>query len=240
MITAAQSLVVAVVLLWSGAHKFAGSDISRTALQKLFGSYALTVYRFTGGLEIAVAAVILAGGPAVGAAILGVGFLGYLTYARIAAPGSSCGCTGPSAAPVDWRSFVRAGLVVVTGAVGTSWFAVDLAMAPVVAAEILIFVMLAPDFGLRLRALRLRYGPHPLRDVNDTLPIAATAYNLERSEVFGSVAHLVRSGIKESWEADGWRILTYAGDGHTTMVFAVRDSQVRFSRVDDSVIAETV
>ena len=75
---------------------------------------------------------------------------------------------------------------------------------------------------------------------NDTLPIAATAYNLERSEIFGSVAHLVRSGVQESWEADGWRILTYAGEGHTTMVFAVRDSQVRFSQVDDSVIAETV
>ncbi|WP_163508319.1 MauE/DoxX family redox-associated membrane protein [Fodinicola acaciae] len=244
MIAAVQSVVLVVVLAWSGAHKFVNSDVRRTALPKLFGAYALIAYRLTGVAEIAIGAVIVVGGPAFPAALLGVGFLGYLAYARIAAPGSSCGCTGAGVAPVDWRAFVRAGLVVVAGAVGAPWVAVNenLALAlPIIAVEILTFVILAPDFGLRVRALRLRLGPHPLRGLNDALPVAAIAYNLERSELFGSVAHLIRSGVRETWESDGWRILTYAADGGLTMVFAVRDRQVRLSVVDESAseIAET-
>jgi hypothetical protein len=37
------------------------------------------------------------------AAVLGAGFLGYLTYTEVVAPDSSCGCPRKRRTPVTWR-----------------------------------------------------------------------------------------------------------------------------------------
>src|SRR4051794_15760481 len=95
-----QPVFIGGTLLWSGGLKcFAGSarrSAERSALASLTGQErALPAYRLTGALELALAAVLLvppafAAEPAA-AAVLCVGFLAYLAYARIAAPDASCG-----------------------------------------------------------------------------------------------------------------------------------------------------
>ena len=61
----------------------------------------------------------------VAATALATGFLGYLAYARLAAPESSCGCLSTRRAPVTWRSFARAGVLAGAGALSlwsaTGW-----------------------------------------------------------------------------------------------------------------------
>ncbi|MFD0447936.1 MauE/DoxX family redox-associated membrane protein [Streptomyces indonesiensis] len=72
---------------------------SRTALARLLrdGGRAALALRTLGAVELLLAAALLAPPvtplPGAAAALLGAGFLGYLGYARAAAPGSSCGCT---------------------------------------------------------------------------------------------------------------------------------------------------
>src|SRR5262249_24492881 len=64
------------------------------------------------GRGLGTAAGIAAGAAA---AALGTGFLGYLTWARVTDPGSSCGCTATRHEPITWRAFARAGLVLAGG-----------------------------------------------------------------------------------------------------------------------------
>ncbi|WP_346179612.1 MauE/DoxX family redox-associated membrane protein, partial [Streptomyces cuspidosporus] len=81
---------------------------------------AAVALRLLGACELLLAAGLLAlpraAAPGVAAAVLGVAFTGYLAYARRAAPGSSCGCTGGGAGPVTWRAYARAGAPAVGGA----------------------------------------------------------------------------------------------------------------------------
>jgi methylamine utilization protein MauE len=268
VIVSLQPLLVGAMLAWAGTYKLAGRTVgvaaSRSALPKLLGSTgrATLAYRVTGGIELAVAVALLVTGsvpvaPAA-ATVVGVGFLAYLGYARKAAPTSSCGCTSSRAEPIGWRSFARAaivaagglasGVAAAIGPTGSWWSALADKPLPAVAVVVLeaaLVLALSPDFDrtwlVRLRMLRMRFGRHPLADIPDTVPVNATAYNLERSEVFYSVAHLVRTGLLESWDVDGWRILTYGGrdgDRPVTLTFAVGlDSAnlgIRASVVDES------
>src|SRR3569833_2630262 len=114
-----QPLFIGGTLLWSGGLKCFGRSArrsaERSALPSLVGAgRALAAYRLTGVLELALAAVLLLppayAAETAAAAVLGLGFLGYLTYARVAAPDSSCGCLSRRRTPVTWRSFARAGL----------------------------------------------------------------------------------------------------------------------------------
>lgn len=108
-------LVLAGVLGPAGAGKLFGRGTARqaprTALARLLrdGGRAALVLRVLGAVELLLAAALLAPPttplPGAGAALLGVGFLGYLGYARTAAPGSSCGCTARQEAP-DRKSVV--------------------------------------------------------------------------------------------------------------------------------------
>jgi hypothetical protein len=246
-----QPLVVAATLAWAGSYKLVGRTVgvaaSRSALPKLLGSdeRAVLGYRVAGGIELLVAVGLLVAGstpvaPAA-ATVVGFGFLAYLGYAKVKVPKSSCGCTSSRAEPIGWRSFTRAGIVAAGGllatvaalvSMSTPWWSAlvsqPLLAVLVVVVEALVVLSLSPDFDrtwiMPLRIWRMKHGPHPLADVPDVMPVTATAYNLERSEAFTAVSHVVRSGLLDSWDEDGWRVLTYGGrigDRPVTLVFAV-------------------
>ncbi|WP_262287426.1 MauE/DoxX family redox-associated membrane protein, partial [Micromonospora sp. MA102] len=100
MIAALQPLVVGAVLIWSARVKLldrhAATVARRSALVRLVGEHrALPAYRLLGAVELILGALLLLP-PALrletaAATAVAVGFLGYLTYARRAAPTSSCG-----------------------------------------------------------------------------------------------------------------------------------------------------
>jgi hypothetical protein len=154
-----------------------------------------------------------AAGVGAPAAALGVGFLGYLGWAQRKAPDRSCGCTATTSAPVTWRSYGRAGLVVAGGlAAGAGWLAA--------AAGLVLLALVDERWVLPARRLRLRLGGHPHALPPQDVPVAATVELLETSLAWHQAAGIVRSGLLESWDADGWRFLRYAGD-RVTVVFAL-------------------
>jgi len=115
-----QPLLLGAVLLWSARAKllsrYATAHARRTALSPLLGEErAVLAYRLLGGVEAALGATLLIPGlvrvEAVAATALSAGFLAYLSYAKIAAPDSSCGCLSSQPIPVNGRSFGRAGLM---------------------------------------------------------------------------------------------------------------------------------
>lgn len=239
-------LLLAVLLGWTGLAKLTSRTLLRAASESaLMGilhdvGRVTTALRTLGAVEVALAIALLAspGGPVPGAAAaaLGVGFLGYLGYARVTAPDASCGCSGSSTAPITWRAFVRAGLVLVAGvlaatATGTWWSAVldkPLTTLAVIVAGVAVMAMLSTDLDhlwlLPLRRARLRLLGHPLDGTSGPVPVAATVELLERSLAWGAAAPLVRSALIEHWDDDGWRFLRYAGvsdERPVSVVFAV-------------------
>ncbi|MCG0288688.1 MauE/DoxX family redox-associated membrane protein, partial [Streptomyces sp. PSAA01] len=124
LVCALAPLVLAGVLGPAGAGKLFGrgtAQAPRTALARLLrdGGRAALVLRVLGAVELLLAAALLAPPatplPGAAAALLGAGFLGYLGYARAAAPGASCGCTARQDAPLTWRAFARAAAVLAGG-----------------------------------------------------------------------------------------------------------------------------
>jgi hypothetical protein len=271
--------LLAAVLLWSGAVKVVGPGgrVAGTALHRLLagGRLAIAVYRAVGAIELVVAAVLLLvpgrAGP-VAAALLAAGFLGYLGYAAAAAPASSCGCLGGHA-PISWRGFARAGLILVValfGAVGGAavagthaWWSVTgwSGLWPVTGAVFLggivvvgglaLVVVFSPELDrywlLPLRRLRIRLT-RPLGGSAAATGVAlhATVTQLQRSEAYRRVAPLLTSDILDHWDADQWRIVTYAArhQGRSvTAVFAVPldsdDTEVRVSIVDETASGES-
>src|SRR5213593_1166995 len=91
------------VLVWAAALNLFGrnADLAarRSALSNVVGrDRVLATYRTVGGVELAVGALLLLP-PALPAeawlsVTLCVGMLGYLAYARLVSPQSSCGCLG--------------------------------------------------------------------------------------------------------------------------------------------------
>jgi hypothetical protein len=264
MLTALVPLVLAALLAWSGAGKLAtrspGAD---TALADRLDSpgRADLVLRAVAVVELALAAGLLAPpfqvAAGAGVAVLGAGFLGYLAWARAVAPGASCGCTGRRHAPITWRSFARAGLVLAGGMAawsagpgqpwagqpwagqpwaGQPWWSV-LAERPVAAGTAVVvaaagLAALSADLDHRwllpLRQARIRLLGHPLSGppsgTAGTVPLAATVELLERSLAWESAAPVVRSGLVEHWDADGWRVLRYTGvqdDRPVSVLFAL-------------------
>lgn len=229
------------LLGWTGAQKAFGRDLRRqaadSALVKILNDLGLgglertvLALRSVGFVELAVAAALLAVPtstvPAVAVVLLGLGFLGYLGYARAKAPGSSCGCTaGP--APIGVRSFVRAGLVVVGGlaalAASAPWWeamtAAPSGSSAVVLGAVIVAGALTSDLDhlwlLPLRRLRLRLFGNPLAagayPSGRAVPLAASMELLYTSLAWQAATPLVRSGLVEHWDADGWRILRYTG-----------------------------
>lgn len=113
-------VLLGALLAWTGFSKLTSAP--HGAPVRLFGRHARPVLVAVGVAELAVATLLLvrplatvAGAAAI---VLGAGFLGFLNWARSAAPGSGCGCTARSRAPVGPRAFARAWLVV-GGGIGT-------------------------------------------------------------------------------------------------------------------------
>ncbi|GAB2607744.1 hypothetical protein GCM10027168_45770 [Streptomyces capparidis] len=250
-------LALGALLAWTGAVKLFGRSAERqvagTALERAAGDLgrAARALRALGAVELAVAAALLAvppgGGPGVvpgtAAALLGAGFLGYLGYARATVPGSSCGCSARDDAPVGPRAFARAGLVPLGGlaalASDTPWWRAlperPGASLGFLAACLLVAAALFADVRRRvlppLGRLRIRLFGHPLGDgpaARAGAPVEATVELLERSLAWEAAAPVVRSGLLDHWDEDGWRFLQYSGlhrgpDGqrHVLVVFAV-------------------
>lgn len=261
MIAALQPPVLGAVLIWSARVKLfsrhAPAAAQRTALPRLLGQRrALPAYRLLGGVELALGALLLlppARRPAAAAAaLLAVGFLAYLAYARRAAPASSCGCLSARATPVSGRSLARAALLVVAASLAVlapgGWPAALTTRAPagpvVLLAEAALVVALSPELDatwlLPLRRLRARLT-HPLRG-GSGLPLLATLQQIQLSDAYRRVAPLLRSDVREHWDDSDWRFVGHAArfQGRpVTAVFAVpladRDPDtVRVAVVDDS------
>jgi methylamine utilization protein MauE len=256
-----QPLFIGGTLLWSGGLKCFGRSArrsaERSALASLVGeTRALPAYRLTGAVELALAAVLLIPPALVAesaaAAVLGVGFLAYLAYARIAAPDSSCGCLSKKRTPVTWRSFVRAGLVLVAALAGTQagvWWGRGLADRPLTAvllvAEVALLVAVSPEgdrlWLLPLRRLRIRMN-HPLADRSFEMPLESSLQQLLASPAYRQVSSLIKSGLRETWDEEDMRVLCYTAEYEgavTTAVFAVplrhyRPEDVRVALVDES------
>ncbi|MFJ6197412.1 MauE/DoxX family redox-associated membrane protein [Micromonospora sp. NPDC092111] len=261
MIAALQPLIVGAVLLWSARVKLfsrhAATAANRSALVRLLGQRrALPAYRLLGGVELTLGALLLLPPvlrlEAVAATVLAVGFLGYLTYARRAAPDSSCGCLSARPTPVSGRSLARAGLLVTAGGLAglapvgwaTALTGRPLAGTAVLLAELAAVVALSPELDvawlLPLRRLRARLT-HPLRG-GSGVPLLATVHQLQLSDSYRRVAPLLRSDVREHWDDGDWRFVGHAAlyQGRpVTAVFAVpladrEPDAVRVAVVDDA------
>ncbi|MFE9960127.1 MauE/DoxX family redox-associated membrane protein [Micromonospora sp. NPDC005299] len=260
MIAALQPLVVGAVLIWSARVKLlnrhAAAVARRSALVRLIGEHrALPAYRLLGGAELILGALLLLP-PArrletAVATALAVGFLGYLAYARRAAPTSSCGCLSSRPTPVAGRSLGRAALLVAAAGLATlapgGWPAAltDRPVAGGVAllAEAVAVAALSPELDaawlLPLRRLRARLT-NPLRG-GTGLPLLATVQQVQLSDSYRRVAPLLRSDVREHWDDGEWRFVGHAAryQGRpATAVFAVPlvdggPDAVRVAVVDD-------
>ncbi|MBF9133473.1 hypothetical protein I0C86_31610 [Plantactinospora sp. S1510] len=260
---ALQSLLIGVVLIWSARIKLldrrAADQVGTSALGTLLGSgRAVPAYRLLGGVEL-VLGILLVVPPApvaepVAASTLAAGFVGYLWYARRAAPGSSCGCLSAKATPVTGRSIARAGGLALAGLLGAVaagggyWLSavVDQPAASValLLAEVAALVALSPEFDaawlLPLRRLRARLT-HPLRG-GSGIPLLASVQQLQLSGAYRQVAALLTSDVREHWLEQPWRMVCYSAryQGRpATAIFAVpaadaAPERVRVALVDDS------
>jgi hypothetical protein len=226
-------LVLGVLLGSTGAVKLFGRQAARqaanTALVRILndGRRATLALRAVGAVELLVAAGLLAAPTAMAsgtaAALLGAGFVGYLGYSKVTAPESSCGCTAKSTAPITWRAFARAGLVMAGGAlalaVDTAWWSQTahhpLSSAVVVVVSAAVLMALTTDLDhlwlVPLRKLRLRVFGNPLSGAGEQVPVAASVELLELSLAWQAANQVVRSGLLDHWDDGGWRFLRYSG-----------------------------
>ncbi len=233
LVTTLAPLALGALLAWSGAAKLFGRGARRqaagTALERYFDDLdrAILALRAVGSVELLVAAGLLAAPgtwpSAAAACCLGTGFLAYLTYAKVAAPESSCGCSAAQEEPVGLKAFTRAVLVVAGGVAAVTaapWWraAADrptaslAVLAVYAAAAAVLFTGLHRRAMLRLRRLRIRLFGHPLPADGRQVPLDGTVELLERSLAWEAASPLIRSGLLDHWEADGWRFLLYSGE----------------------------
>lgn len=243
-LAAVQPLVLGAILLWSSYGKLVGDQVPakarRTALVPLIGKErAVPAFRAVGVIEVLVGLALVLPPlwlvDAAAATVLAAGFVGYLVYAKIAAPDSSCGCVGSKAAPVSWRSLGRAGLLLAGAALALTatagWWTVitNPAVIGMVVVEALVFVALSAELDhlwlVPLRRLRVRLT-HPLSNtagVSD-VPLAATQHQLLRSPAYREVSPYLRSDIRDHWDEGNWRFVSYTamyGERAGLAVFAV-------------------
>ncbi|MPZ81478.1 MAG: hypothetical protein GEV28_14175 [Actinophytocola sp.] len=249
-----QQLVLGGVLLWASVVKLRAPEAARrSALKRLVGErHVVTAYRAVAGVELLLGALLVLppvfAVEAYLAAALGVGMLGYLTYARVKAPDSSCGCLGDKHTPVRARGFLRVGLMVALGvcaSFGTDWW---LSAGPLVAVAVLegaVLIALSPELDhlwlLPLRRWRVRLS-HPLAGHEYTIPLESTIQQLRKSGAFRSVADSLTSDLLDTWDEGDWRILTYAArtdEGRATAVFAVPLNDYRPDDIHVALVPET-
>lgn len=236
-----QQAVVGGVLLWASwfklVHRNASANARRSVLAKLVGTERVAgAYRAVGVVEAVVGLLLLAP-PAIAveayaAAGLSVGMLGYLTYGKLRAPESSCGCLGEKHAPVRFRGFLRAGLLLVLSvfaATATGWWPTlsPFATVGLLVAELALVAALSPELDRRwllpLRRWRVRRR-HPLATHTVAVPVESTVRQLWTSAAYRSVAEDLSSDLLDHWDEGEWRLLAYAArtpSGRATAVFAV-------------------
>lgn len=257
-LAAVQPLVIGLLLAWSSYGKLHGPHVAakarRTALSNLVGDrYAAPAYRAVGGIELVIAVALLLPPvwmlEALGAVALAAGFVGYVVYARVVVPESSCGCMGSAATPVRWRAIARAGvllaaaLVALTADIG--WWSAEPWSIALVGVEGMVFVGLSAEVDrywlMPLRRLRVRLT-HPLAGTASyDVPLAATQQQLLRSTAYQSVNPFLRSDIRDHWDEGDWRFVSYTaayGERPATAVFAVprlryEPDEVRVAIVDE-------
>ncbi|WP_020391274.1 MauE/DoxX family redox-associated membrane protein [Kribbella catacumbae] len=258
-VAALQALVIGALLVWSSYGKLVGPLVGararRTALKKFVGEKrAEPAFRAVGGVELLIGAALLLPPlwmmESLAAIALSVGFLGYLTYSRVASPDSSCGCAGSATAPVTWRTFGRAGLLLAAAVLASTadvgwWSAPGGAAIAVVLVEVMLFVALSSELDrhwlLPLRRLKVRLT-HPLAATAAyDVPLATTQHQLLRSGAYRAVNSLLRSDIRDHWDEGEWRFVSYTAtydDRPATAVFAVprlryEPDEIRVAIVDD-------
>lgn len=258
-----QLMLLGGVLGWAGVlklgHPSAAAIARRSALRRLVGeNHVVRAYRAVGCVELVLAVLLVLPpvhpGEAIATVAAGVGMLGYLTYARLKAPESSCGCLGEKQAPVRGRGFARAGVLVVASVLAlsasTGWLTAlterPVAATAVLLGEFALIVVLSPELDaawlLPLRRLRVRLS-HPLaRPRSFEVPLDSTVQQLHKSDAYRTVYPLLRSDLLDTWDEGEWRILTYSArseTGRATAVFAVprlayEPGRVRVVLVDDA------
>ncbi|GAB3929410.1 hypothetical protein GCM10029976_029000 [Kribbella albertanoniae] len=254
-VAAAQPLLIGLLLLWTSYGKLTRpEEAQKTALPKLVGEKRATpAYRTVGAIEAVLALALLSPpvwtAEVLAAIALGVGFTGYLVYAKIAVPEASCGCAGTAAKPVGARSIARALLLTATAAAALTasqgWWSAGPATL-ILIAEAAAFVVLSPELDrywlLPLRRLRIRLS-HPLAGTaSNAVPLAATHRLLLLSPAHRAVTGFLRSDIRDYWDEADWRFVSYTAryDGRpATAVFAVphdaaTPEAVRVAVVDES------
>ncbi|WP_333766955.1 MauE/DoxX family redox-associated membrane protein [Streptomyces sp. IBSBF 2435] len=227
-------LVCGLLLALTGAAKLFGRQTARLAANTVLvrvlndGRRATLALRALGGLELALAAALLAAPdallPGIATALLGAGFTGYLAYAKATAPESSCGCSASDEGPIGARSFTRAGLVMAGGVAAagadSAWWS-EISRRPggsalVLAAAAVLLLGLAADLDrvwlVPLRKARIRVFGNPLPSgTGERVPVAATVQLLENSLAWQTAMPVVRSALLDHWDDEGWRVLRYAG-----------------------------
>jgi hypothetical protein len=240
-----QPLVIGALLLWAGAVKLRGlppEKAKRNALSRIVGErHASPAWRAVGTAELLIAAALLAP-PAVAveagvAGVFSIGFLGYLTYARLASPEAACGCLSSRLERISWRTFARAGLVLAMagyayGFAG-SWWPESISGSPfgsaaLILAEVALLLGLSSEVDrhwlVPLRKLKVRLN-HPLANWAEHVPIERTINQLQLSEAYRMLGASISSDVQDSWEDGDWRIVCYRirrDEGQAaTAVFAV-------------------
>jgi methylamine utilization protein MauE len=261
-LAAIQQVLLGGVLVWASGFKLvwrnAPAAARRSALKRLVGAERVVgAYRAVGVVELVVGLALLTPPVLVVEAWLAVGLsagmLGYLGYAKVKAPDSSCGCLGEKHAPVGWRSLARSVLMISAGALAVaavSWWPTAIVDSPVatvglLVAEAALLVAMSPELDRRwlipLRRWRVRLR-HPLAAGAFAVPLESSVQQLIKSDAYRSVSTRLRSDVLEHWDEGEWRILTYSArteDGPATAVFAVprldyRPADVRVALIPDS------
>ncbi|MEV6057031.1 MauE/DoxX family redox-associated membrane protein [Streptomyces sp. NPDC052107] len=234
VVTDLAPLVCGLLLALTGVRKLFGRGTAQLAANTVLvrvlggGRRATFALRSVGGLELALGVALLAVPvpvvPGVATAALGVGFAGYLAYAKATAPESSCGCSVRAEGPIGVRSFARAWLVVIGGLMAatahTAWWP-EITGRPVASAAFLLvatalLTAVSSDLDhlwlMPLRKSRIRAFGNPLpSSAGERVPIEATVELLERSAAWQSVRPVVRSALLEHWDDGAWRVLRYSG-----------------------------
>ncbi|MFG1878756.1 MauE/DoxX family redox-associated membrane protein [Sphaerisporangium sp. NPDC049003] len=255
-IAAPQPYVIALFLLWAALMKLLSrrmrAQAGQTALARLVGAArAVPALRLVAVLELAVAAALLLppASPLEGTAatVLSAGFLLYLTYGRLAAPASSCGCLGTHARPVNWRGFGRAGLLlaVSVAAIWAGPYPLDATGVVVGLAEAAALLALSAELDrhwltpLRRLLVRLR---RPLAVVApEKIPLEVSLRLLYLSPAYCSASARLTSDVQDVWDEDGLRFVVYAARERTA-VFAVplsggEPSAVRVALIEEPALA---
>ena len=234
LVTNLAPLVLGVLLALTGASKAFGRQVARqaagTALVRILndGRRATLVLRTTGAAELLIAAGLLAAPITVVPAIAGDRARRRLPRATSATPGSPRrsppadappGTTarspgGPSSARAwSWRAGPSPSPPGRPGGPrppGTRLTAVAFLVA---AAAVLVAVSSDLDhlWLVPLRKARIKVFGHPLIAAAADVPVAASVQLLERTLAWLAASPVVRSGLIDHWEADGWRFLQFSG-----------------------------